>query len=103
MSKRERDESGKDRNEKKLKEDPESVVVRALKVARKILCEEAQAIIDAEGVVSVQAEDWSNLFLGAFLGYVDMVKLLIQNGADVNAVEEKKNDGITYRSSEWTS
>ena len=50
MSKREREERSEDTNEKKLKEDPESVVLRALKEkdlsrARKILCERAQVIL----------------------------------------------------------
>ena len=91
MSKRERED------EKKLKEDPESVLLQALKEkdldrARKILCERTQAILDTTGVraVKAKAEDWTNLLLGAFLGYVDYVNVLIQNGAGVNAVGKDK-------------
>ena len=81
MSKREREERSEDKNEKKLKGDPESVVLQALKEkdldrARTILCVRAQAILDT-WYKPPKAEDWTNLLLGAFLGYVDYVNLLI--------------------------
>ena len=85
MSKREREERSEDKYEKKLKEDPESLILRALKEddssrARKILCEQAQAFFDTWS--RTKAEDWTNLLLGTILGYVDYVKVLIENGAD---------------------
>ena len=37
-----------------------------------------------------------------FHGHVDVAKVLIQNGADVNAVDERQMDSTSLRSSERT-
>ena len=92
MSKRAREESiSEDEHEfeKRLKEDPESAVLQLLKEyplgATKILCERTEATFKDYGDRRF-VENWPDLLLAAFLGYVDVVKVLIQNGADVNAV-----------------
>ncbi len=41
-------------------------------------------------------KDWSNLHMAAHLGYVDTVKVLIQNGEDVNAVTESKSTALHW-------
>ena len=46
-------------------------------------------IFQFEGIV-VDGENKSALHIGAWKGYVDVVKVLIQEGADVNAVDEDK-------------
>lgn len=94
MSKREREERSGDKNEKKLKGDPESLVLRALKEndlsrARKLLLERAQTPCNRRWI-----EDWTNLFLVCFLGYADCLKVLIQNGADVNAVDKGRSTAL---------
>ena len=99
MSKREREERSKDKKKKKkLKKSPEYVVLRALKKndlsrARGILCVFTQAIFEMIDDCPPNFEDWSNLMFGAFLGYVNVVKVLIQKGADVNAVVDDVERG----------
>ena len=38
---------------------------------------------------AVEMNKWTAIHFAARYGHVDFVKLLIQNGADVNAVEKK--------------
>ena len=68
--KREREERGEDKNEKKLKEDPEGVVLRALREndlsrARKILYERVEALFSWK-VDRKEADDRPILILGSF-------------------------------------
>ena len=77
-----------------MKKDPESVVLRALKKsdlsrARGILCVFTEAIFETRDDFPPNFEDWTNLMFGAFLGYVNVVKVLIRNGVDVNDDEER--------------
>ena len=90
MSKTEREEILKRRNAKKRRNEEvygEDSVLQALKVndlkrAREMLCREIEA--KYEDRVKVDDSD-TELHLGACIGYCKIVKVLIRNGADVNA------------------
>eukprot|EP00938_MAST-03A_sp_MAST-3A-sp1_P002825 g2825.t1 len=93
MSKREREERLKRRNEKKRRNrevDVETSVLQALEVndikrAREMLCREIEAKYEKDEY-EVDDSD-TELHLGACIGSCKIVKVLIQNGADVNAVD----------------
>ena len=79
MSKRQREERSKG-GEKKMKEDPESAVIRAIEendmnLARFLLF----------SFVPYQVSSFTSLHLAAMAGFGNCIKVLIRNGADVNA------------------
>ena len=56
-------------------------------------------IEDKSNVNAVDGYDWTPLHMGAFHGHVDVVKVLIQNGADVNAVDCDKATALQLAAS----
>ena len=100
--KREREERGEDKNEKKLKEDPESVVLRALREndlsrARKILYERIEELFDVR-IDPKKADDLPILIFASSFGLADVTKVLIQGGTDSNAFDSTKMTALHYAS-----
>ena len=93
MSKREREENGDGGGEEKRKKmSGELKVLKALenKDVRKV-----EAILRSEFKCVQNYRFWerkgeTNLHFAIFLGYVDVIKALLQNGANVNAVNDEK-------------